>query len=187
MAVDPQEIFELEFVESFADRAIDRIHPPFKGDPRVEALIGGMSDMTQLVQEVQWEVLTDTLIETAVGDALDQIGELFEVQRNGLEDHVYRRFVRGSFLIRLSEGTPDDVTPIYKTLTDAYRVKWWRHKDKGWRMDAFRRDFMSDIEARKVDRQMERIRPVASNVRLVEVITDPDTSGTGYSKARTLP
>lgn len=184
---DPKEFLELDYIGDYAERAFNRIPGRFRGRETYKAFIGGISDASQALEDLIFDVLTSSLLDSAKGVTLDQWGDLVNIKRDGFSDKRYRQFIKAGILIRVSTGKPDEITRAWRALTQPnQRVKWWNHLPRGFRLDTYRGEFMTDKEVRKVKRLMDRAKPAGKSMQLVEVITPVDDSGTGYSKSRTL-
>jgi len=81
-------------------------------------LLGEVStNNTQLndLEEAIFEVRDEFWLDTAVGVQLDAIGQIKNVDRNGLSDEDYRSQIKEQIGIRVS-GTPEDIIAISTTL-----------------------------------------------------------------------
>ncbi len=64
------------------------------------------------LEDVLRDLLIGTNLETATGAALDQLGKILVVGRNGMVDEAFRLRLRVEILILKSNGHPDDVMAI---------------------------------------------------------------------------
>jgi len=181
------ENFILDYIDDFAGDALDRLPSRFNDSPTVQAFVQGLGDASQLFEDLCWDVLTSSLLHHATGDQLEQWGSVLNIRREGLSDSDYRDFIRAGILARLVDGDSRTYTRLWKQVTQpTRRVKWFTHAERGIRMETYRYEFMSDVRKRKTKRVMQRAKPAARDLKLVEIISDVSTSGSGFSKARTL-
>jgi hypothetical protein len=175
-----------DYVESRADRALDRMLSRYRGADRIEAVYQAIGDGAQLLEDLAFDVLVSTTIADATGDALDQWGAVVGVDRQGARDREYRRYIRAQVLVNKSLGSVDELTEIYETLTEPSRVLHNAHHPSGFRLTAYRADYLPDRAVPRVKRIMDRSKPAGKAMSLVESLTEPDVAGTGTSIARTL-
>lgn len=175
----------LDYIEDYARKALDRFPSRYRGKKGVEALISGLAAGAQLLEDVAFDVLVSTGLDTAAGESLDHWGELVGLQRQGFRDEVYRRFIRAQIQINNAAGTTNDVIAIYETLTGPSYVRHHSHYPHGFRLTAYRNSFMGDDRANRVVRMFDRAKPAGVAVSLAETISETDVTP-GYSLARTL-
>ena len=63
----------------------------------------------QEVEDAVYQILTDTVLETAEGAQLDGLGEIVGEERAGRDDATYRIAIRTRIAINLSEGTIENI------------------------------------------------------------------------------
>ncbi|KKK91869.1 hypothetical protein LCGC14_2708620 [marine sediment metagenome] len=91
----------------------------FKNKPKIAAFISAFVDQSQDVEDGSFEVLLDTIIETAVGVQLDGIGVIVGRARGGLTDDLYRVRLQAQILLNKSSGTLDEILTIVALLEAA--------------------------------------------------------------------
>lgn len=88
----------------------------FKGRPKLAAFISAFVDQSQDLEDGAFEVLLDSIIETAVGVQLDGIGVIVGRARGGLSDPLYRVRLHAQILLNKSSGTLDEILTIVALL-----------------------------------------------------------------------
>jgi 3-methyladenine DNA glycosylase/8-oxoguanine DNA glycosylase len=108
-----------EQITDHADAGVKLLARQFRGKPLIEALLRSWLDQVQEAEDAFWALLVNTTLETAVGDALDQIGALLGKLRGTLDDDAYRAVLRAIVRARMSSGTAADIQAVVVLLLDA--------------------------------------------------------------------
>lgn len=72
------------------------------------SLLGPVQDMENALQTL----FTERGIDYALGEQLDVLGRVVGQPRNGLEDEIYRRYIRARITANRSKGTINEITRI---------------------------------------------------------------------------
>lgn len=92
--------------------AVDNLISQFQEKPRLAALIRGLCDGVQDLDDAVWQCLTERWLDTAVGVQLDGIGSVVGLGREGWVDETYR-LILGAWLVALrSAGRWSDLVTI---------------------------------------------------------------------------
>lgn len=164
----PDSIFDK--IEDWADRAWSRFPSRYRGKRRIEALVRGLADGTQLLEDLLYDVLQSTVLDSSTGALLDQWGALAGELRGPLDDTVYRQLIRARIKANVSDGTVEDMIEIYQIATAPSEVRYWGHFPAGFRMTAFRASPMSVGRRRKIRILFDDVRPAGVGVSLCEAI-----------------
>jgi hypothetical protein len=108
----------LEKKDTRVAEALATLIAQFKGKQHVENLIASYAEQVQDLEDVYFEVLLETALDTAVGAQLDGIGSIVGEPRDGLDDDDYRVHIRGRIKINVSSGTFQDVVDAVRLMTD---------------------------------------------------------------------
>ncbi len=103
---------ELTKKTTITSEALANLIEFFKRKPKIAAFISAFVDQSQDVEDGAFEVLLDTIIETAVGVQLDGIGVIVGRARGGLSDPLYRVRLQAQILLNKSSGTLDEILTI---------------------------------------------------------------------------
>jgi hypothetical protein len=76
----------------------------FKRDPPLLQLVEALGLEVQRLEDVCHDVLTKRLLDQAVGDILDQLGDVVRVSRLGRTDTEYRRIIQVAIAANDSDG-----------------------------------------------------------------------------------
>ena len=90
----------------------------FKGGARNLAINTSIAARMQELENALWQLFTERGVDVAVGDALDKLGALVGVARDGLLDDDYRRLVNARLLSNRSDGTGDLLLQVINLLSD---------------------------------------------------------------------
>lgn len=120
---EPDRITEHARIADHAQRAVDSLMSALRSKSRVAALAATLGARAQLVEDALWAVLTIS-IDSAVGAALDQIGELVGQPRGVLDDTDYRPVLRAAIRARRSSGTGPDVIAVVQLALGATPFAW---------------------------------------------------------------
>lgn len=96
-----------------AEEALARIPRYLSEAPRFRALLESLVEQAQEIEVSLQALLSDTSIDNAVGDALDQIGAVVGQPRKGLADEIYRVLIRAKILVNKSSGTIPELLAIF--------------------------------------------------------------------------
>ncbi len=94
------------------NEALARLLEQFKGKPRIEALLDLYVDQVQEIEVALYDVITETVLSTAIGTQLDNLGAVVNAERQGLSDADYRTVIRARIRVNLSSGTAADLIAI---------------------------------------------------------------------------
>lgn len=89
----------------------------FKNHTNIDALVKALAQQSQELEAAAFEVLLNTLLDTAVGVQLDGLGDIIGVERGGLSDADYRVRLRAQILLNKSSGTIPEIVTIGEALT----------------------------------------------------------------------
>lgn len=94
----------LEHADICAD-GLSIVLAQFAGKPRLEAVLCGLLDGVQDVEDALWQLYTERWIDSAVGVQLDELGTVLAFPRAGRTDETYRAFLRARVLVLRSDGS----------------------------------------------------------------------------------
>ena len=120
---EPDRVTEHARIADHAQRAVDALMAVLRSKDRVSALASTIGARAQVVEDALWAVLTIS-IDSSVGAALDQIGELVGQLRGALDDTDYRPVLRAAIRARRSRGTGPDVIAVVKLALGATPFAW---------------------------------------------------------------
>jgi hypothetical protein len=96
--------------------ALNFLPEQFKDKPYVSAVIETYTSGVQDVENLLSDILVNSELGSAIGVQLDVLGRLFGEDRSGKDDDEYRAAIAARISIRSSQGTPDEILSITKTL-----------------------------------------------------------------------
>lgn len=105
-------------------KALDRLPYQFKTQENIENLISLYANRTQNVEDIFWELLELRFLEDALGQQLDNLGKILDIEREGLSDDDYRIRLIAKIAQHNSEGTPEDLIAIYSLLMDPDKIEY---------------------------------------------------------------
>jgi len=154
--------------------------------PKIRKLCELIADQVQLMEDVTWEVLVNSILDNADGVILDEYGKIFDHQRGSLGDDDYRRALNTVIAAHQSDGTAGEVIYLASTLIDE-SVKYQQYVPAHYRLEyEIRTPISGDWQAR-VLQILETCRPAGVSMQLVEGTTADDgafqfDSGPGFDK-----
>lgn len=113
---------EIVKIETHADDAEGRLPEQYKGLPKMVALTRIFGDQAQELEDAFYDILTKGSLSLAFGVLLDQIGDIVDQPRNGLDDASYKVRLIAKIGQNVSNGTAEELVFIYQTLMQADRV-----------------------------------------------------------------
>lgn len=107
--------------------ALDRLLEQFKGKPNIEGMLTSYIQQVQDLEETNFSLLNDRSINTAIGNQLDVLGALVNEARLGRDDETYRIAILTRIGINNSEGTPNQIMALLKSIEGSTKVNMWEH------------------------------------------------------------
>lgn len=179
------------YVPDWSERACNRLLVKWR-KPRMQALAQALGYGAQVLEDMQFDVLVSTTLDSATGDALDKWGEVVGEDRGPLTDSEYRQFIKARMLVNKS-GKVDDASPppidqLIEILDVATQpnegVRFLSNFPAGFYLQVTRSTFLSDEARRRVSRLMEDARPAGRHMTVIEALVngfgfagDPDAEG----------
>lgn len=93
-----------------------RLIEQFREHVNIDALVKAFAQQSQEVEDAAWQILDDTLIATAVGTQLDNLGTIVGVERAGRTDADYRVRIGAQILLNKSSGTIEELLALATAL-----------------------------------------------------------------------
>jgi hypothetical protein len=84
----------------------------FRDQPNIEAVLEALVTQCQGIEDVGFEIITETVISTAVGAQLDGLGDLVGIERGGSNDNEFRTRIHAQILVNKSNGTISELLEI---------------------------------------------------------------------------
>ncbi len=112
-------------ITDHSDQAVARLHTIHKAKANIEALVRMLVDPIQTIEDTLWQLLTERLIDTAIGEQLNVLGRIVGQTRDGLSDSDYRRHIRARISVNKSKGLWTDLIAVARLIindTDAVLV-----------------------------------------------------------------
>lgn len=163
---------DLIYTPDHEARALDDLLTPYKGKPRIEALVRALATSAQDFEDEVFGQLTSRTLAASSGAQLEQWGEFVGEARQGLEDPEYRRFIMARLLANRSQGRVDELVSIFSIITAPSTVRYHDHFPAGFRLTAYRELEMSAQLRSRVRRLMRSIKPAGIGMTLTEARAD---------------
>lgn len=110
---------EIVKVPDHVAQALARFTSAFKDKVQLQALAATYLAEVQAVEDALCQLIFDTRLESpnCVGVLVDEIGALVGQPRNGVtDDATYKIYIRARQRVTRSNGRPEDIYAIYRTL-----------------------------------------------------------------------
>lgn len=107
------------YIPDHVARGLANILSQFRNATKLRALATAILEEVQIAEDTLADLAVALTVDGAQAAQLDLMGALLGERRDALSDLWYRRFLRARAAIRLSQGTPDEVSLIAATLTGA--------------------------------------------------------------------
>jgi len=109
--------------------AKNRLLQQYKGKARIEGLIDAyIGDQIQAIEDALWPLFDRLDIDSQVGTQLDKIGEIVGQDRLGLEDDLYRIWLKAKIGQNVSEGDAERIISIWQLInSDATTIRLVEH------------------------------------------------------------
>lgn len=174
---------DIGYIPDHVARGLDFIVSQFAGSTKLRALAAAILEEVQIAEDTLQDLIYGLRLDGATGAQLDLLGALFGERRDGLIDATYRRFIEARLMIRLSQGTPDQVAMIAARLVGV-PVEYRPAYPAGYRLQyTLSAPLDTDLRARILSRIVEAT-PAGVGVELVESTTPTpftfDEDGFGF-------
>lgn len=105
------------------EQALAKRIEQFKRKIRFGNLLTSYVAEVQDLEDALFQILDDTNLDSAVGQQLDNIGEIVGEPRNGRDDATYLIAIRARILLNTSEGTIEDIILLILALQSGLEVE----------------------------------------------------------------
>lgn len=106
-------------ITTHSQDAIKRLIQQYRESITVHGLITPFVDQIQDLENALFPFFTAYGIDTAVGEQLNNLGEIVGEPRNGLSDDAYRIQIKAKIIKNIYEGEPNTMILIFQSLTGA--------------------------------------------------------------------
>lgn len=110
-------------ITNHEEQALDRLITQYKGKTNIEGVIKTVTTQIQEIETMFFQILDDTVLSTAVGQQLDNLGELLNQDRGSLDDDDYRAVLSATIAQYNSEATMEDIINIFGSLVNATSIQ----------------------------------------------------------------
>lgn len=108
---------DLIYLPDHADRIVRLLRAQDQDKARIVALARGWGAGVQLLEDVNFDLLSSLVFESAIGALLDLWGAIVGEERGPLGDADYRRFISARILVNRCTSTPDELIRIYALIS----------------------------------------------------------------------
>lgn len=175
---------QLVYQADHADRARADL-PSALRRPRLLALAGAVGGVFQVVEDLGFQVLADTPLQSAGGAFLDRWGALVGESRGGLGDAEYRRAISARIAADRCAGTVDALLAVWALLVldDGDELRLFEVFAAGVVLQVIRQSPLSVRGRRRAARIMGRAKPAGIGLGLAEAPAAPfQFGGLGFGQ-----
>lgn len=97
---------------------LDVLISQYQNRYRIEGVIKSILTEVQESEDAIYDVGNFFLVDNAVGIGLDYLGNIVGQARNGLDDDLYRTFIRARIGVNKSNGTPTDLMTVAEIIEE---------------------------------------------------------------------
>ena len=119
------EIFSIAEDQAHVAEALDLLLEQFKRKDSVEGLLTSYINPIQILEGVTYDIWDKFLVDSAVGDQLDILGNIVQEARGGKADASYRQFIKARIAINRSNGRVEEILSILRLISPVgavYRI-----------------------------------------------------------------
>lgn len=160
----------MNYIPDYVARALGNIVSQFALATKLRALVSAIAEEIQLAEDTLQDLLYGLRLDAATDAQLDLLGRLFGEARDGLPDVLYRRFIEARLMIRLSQGTPDQVAMICARLVGAH-VEYRPAYPAGYRLQYTIPAALDTTLRQRILARIVEATPAGVGVELVESTT----------------
>lgn len=99
----------IEKIQTHRDDALARLTSQYQHANRLRDLVGISANRTQSLEDVLQQLLRERWVDTAIGEQLDELGNIVGEERLGRSDRQYRPAIRLRIELNRSGGQPESV------------------------------------------------------------------------------
>lgn len=148
----------------------------FREKPITEGLLASYMKEVQELENVLFQIKFYFLIDNAVGDQLDKLGDLVGIARGGVDDDdYYRELIRWQILVNRSRGTSGDMLRIvHAFLGNTGEDFDWEYSEWDWanfRVEVYQ---LPAVKAKALKRAMKKARAAGTSGDLFTMSEDEE-------------
>jgi hypothetical protein len=151
---------------------LDELLAWFRTKPKLRALVEGIADQVQELEESFRELREERLLSAATGAQLDQYGRVVGEQRGALSDADFAKFIEARILTNTSEGDVDRLLAILRIiagpLTAGTDVEYTPLYAAAFQMSVIRDVPLTATMAARIVAQMLDVTPAGVGVEIIE-------------------
>lgn len=99
----------LQPVYSHAALAVARLPSQFQNSPNLKKLVAILANRFQGPEDALWQIREQRKLSNAIGQQLDNIGQIVGLPRTGAPDTLYRLLLAVQIVLNRSKGAPADI------------------------------------------------------------------------------
>lgn len=104
----------IDYISDWRARLRSNVYEQFRGLPKFAAWVGMIATQAQDLEDATQALLTIISIDDSVGAQLDNLGRIIGQARAGVDDDIYRTYLRARILINKSTGTAESLYRIFR-------------------------------------------------------------------------
>jgi hypothetical protein len=105
----------------------DRLVTQWNDKEVVQGLLKSYMENVQTVEDIYQQLLDERSVFTAIGEQLNVVGLLVGEARGGKDDSAYREAILNRVAINTSDGTPEKIIEVMKTIIGSDSVTLFEH------------------------------------------------------------
>ena len=114
----------VERIDDHREQAIDRFTSQYAESEKLRALTGAFADRFQGLEDAAQQLLRERWVDDAIGQQLDELGEIVGEPRLDRGDETYRSAIRLRIILNRSGGEPESVIRFVREAFDAEIVAY---------------------------------------------------------------
>jgi len=114
----------VERIDDHREQAIDRFTSQYHEAEKLRALTGAFVDRFQGLEDAAQQLLRERWVDDAIGQQLDELGEIVGEPRLDRGDETYRSAIRLRIILNRSGGEPESVIRFVRQAFDAEIVAY---------------------------------------------------------------
>jgi len=114
----------VERIDDHREQAIDRFTSQYHDAKKLRALTGAFVDRFQGLEDAAQQLLRERFVDNAIGQQLDELGEIVGEPRLDRGDETYRSAIRLRIILNRSGGEPESVIRFVREAFDAEIVAY---------------------------------------------------------------
>lgn len=123
------------YINTYSEDGLSLLTSMYQGQPVIETFLKAIMAEVQAIEDAAFTLINGRSVDNAIGDALDKLGKIVGITRNGLSDDAFRVSIKIKILVNSSNGLARDLILIVQRATDNTDIKYTEQQPAAWQIE----------------------------------------------------